>query len=138
MKMILVAVLLLLFFSNVYAGDSITVHKDARLNVLVAKQAAINKLAAHLGPNGQYKGYRLQVITTRSRDDAFKAKATLLQNFPDEKVYITWQSPYFRVRVGNFIERPDAELFKEQISKFFTDGVYTVDEFIDYTPVLPN
>jgi hypothetical protein len=134
MKKMALVCLLLTAFAYCYAGDTIIVHKDSRLDVLAAKQAAINKLASHLAPNGQYKGYRVQIITTHSRDEAFKAKATFLQSYPNEKSYVSYQSPYFRVRVGNFMNREDAESFKDELNKLFADGVYIVEDIIEHTP----
>src|SRR5690242_2283543 len=82
------------------AADTIIVHKDPRIDILTSKQAAINKVTARMASNGMFKGYRLQVLNTRSRDEAFKTKTMLLENFPDQKTYILYQSPYFKVRIG--------------------------------------
>jgi len=116
------------------AGDTIIVHKDARLDILTEKQAAINKVTARMSGNGLFKGYRLQVLNTRSRDDAFKIKASLLEKFPDEKVYVLYQSPYFKVRIGNFVNRADAENFKIDLSAFITQPAYIVNDLIEYIP----
>jgi hypothetical protein len=120
------------FFAK--AEDTIIVHKDPRIDILAAKQASINKVTARMGSNGLFKGYRLQVLNTRSRDDAFKTKALLLQNFPDEKAYILYQSPYFKVRVGNFLKRADAENFKKELSFFIPQPAYVVEDMIEYFP----
>jgi len=117
-----------------HAADTIIVHKDARVDVLAEKQAAINKVTARMSGNGLFKGYRLQVLNTRSRDEAFKTKASLLENFPDEKVYVLYQSPYFKVRVGNFVNRNDAESFKKELSLFLTQPAYVVNDLIEYIP----
>ena len=114
------------------AADTIIVHKDARIDVLAEKQAAINKVTSRMNANGMFKGYRLQVLNTRSRDDAFKLKASLLESFPDEKVYILYQSPYFKVRIGNFTSRDDAENFKKALSG--SQSAYVVDDLIEYIP----
>src|ERR1700760_4139544 len=116
------------------AADTIIVHKDARVDVLAEKQAAINKVTARMSSNGLFKGYRLQVLNTRSRDEAFKTKASILENFPDEKVYVLYQSPYFKVRVGNFVNRNDAESFKKELSLFLAQPAYVVDDLIEYIP----
>src|SRR5205809_45136 len=85
--------------------DTIIVHKDARLDILNEKQASINKITSRMSSNGLFKGYRLQLLNTRSRDEAFKLKASLLEYFTDEKVYVLYQAPYFKVRIGNFMNR---------------------------------
>ena len=116
------------------SGDTIIVHKDSRLDIFTAKQASINKVTARMSSNGLFKGYRLQVLNTRSRDDAFKTKAMLLENFPDEKTYVLYQSPYFKVRIGNFVNRNDAENFRKELSLFITQPAYVVEDLIEYMP----
>ena len=119
---------------SAFAGDSIAVHKDSRLDVFTSKQAYVNKLTAHMTSSGQFKGFRLQVLSTRTREDAFNTKATLLQQFPDQKAYILYQSPYFKVRIGNFPNKQDADAFKKQLSKVYSQPAYLVEDIIDYTP----
>jgi hypothetical protein len=116
------------------AADTIIVHKDARIDILAEKQAAINKVTSRMNANGMVKGYRLQVLNTRSRDDAFKTKASLLESFPSEKVYVLYQSPYFKVRVGNFSTRDEAEVFKRQFNAYSNQPAYVIDDFIEYIP----
>jgi len=116
------------------AGDTIIVHKDPRLDIFTAKQASINKVTARMSSNGLFKGYRLQVLNTRSRDDAFKTKATLLENFPEEKAYILYQSPYFKVRIGNFFNRSEAEDFKKEFRFYSNQPAYVVEDLIEYMP----
>jgi hypothetical protein len=81
-----------------------------------------------------FKGYRLQVLNTRSRDEAFKTKAMLLENFPNQKVYILYQAPYFKVRAGNFINRAEAENISKEISGYVSQPVYVVNDLVEYIP----
>ena len=130
---LIVSILCTIFYTS-QAADTIIVHKDARLDILTEKQVAINKVTSRMTSNGLFKGYRLQVLNTRSRDDAFKTKANLLENFPAEKVYVLYQSPYFKVRIGNFVNRNDADSFKKQLSLFIKQPVYVVEDAIEYIP----
>ena len=75
--------------------DTVIMVKDARLDVLVAKQNQINKRTAMMTSAGLYKGYRLQVISTAKRDDANKMKTDLMNRFPEQKAYTLFQSPNF-------------------------------------------
>jgi len=115
-------------------NDTIIVHKDARLDILTEKQASINKITSRMSSNGLFKGYRLQLLNTRSRDEAFKLKASLLEYFTDEKVYVLYQAPYFKVRLGNFMNRNDAEDFKKDLGSFTSQPAYIVDDLIEYIP----
>lgn len=116
------------------ANDSVIVRKDARLEILTSKQIAMNKRLAMMTPNGLYKGFRIQVISTSKRDDAFKIKSDLMGQFPDQKTYVVFQSPSFKVRIGNFLKKEDAEKLKAQLNKIYPNGVYIVEDGIEYTP----
>lgn len=115
-----------------FAADTIVVHKDSRLDMLTAKQAEINKSALRLTPDGHYKGYRLLITTTRNRDEANNTKAAILQSFPDQRVYLSYLSPYYRVKVGNFITKDDAENFKAELEKTYDGGIYIVTDIVEY------
>lgn len=118
----------------VLAADSVLVRKDARLDLLTARQVLMNKRMAMMLPNGMYKGFRIQMISTSNRDDAFKMRAELVARFPEHKTYVVFQSPSFKVRIGNFIKRDEADKFKQFLNKLYPQGVYIVDDGIEYTP----
>lgn len=131
--------LLFLFIALITVGaasaqDSIVVKKDPRLDVLTSKQAAANKRNSMMTSNGKYKGFRVQVITTRDRTKAMDVKSQLLSRYPEEKVYTSYFQPNFKVYIGNFIKKEDAEAFRKILSKQFTEGVFVVASEIDYTP----
>lgn len=129
------AVLFVCSACTVTANDSIIVHKDARLDVLIVKQAQSNKRMSMMTSGGQYKGYRIQVLSTGKREEAFNAKAVLLVNFPDQKAYVMFQSPNFKVRIGNFLKQEEAEKFRKQLAFLFPKGAYIVEDAIEYIPV---
>lgn len=114
--------------------DTIIIRQDPRMDQLTQKQRIVNRKQSMMTANGLYKGFRIQVISTNQRNDAFRIKAELLANFPDHKSYIVYQSPNFKVRIGNFIKKEEAELLKAQLNKFYTRGVYIVDDAVEYNP----
>jgi hypothetical protein len=124
----------LLITTTVSANDTIIIRQDARLEVLTQKQRIINRKQGMMAGSGLYRGYRIQVISTNQRDQAFRIKADLLIKFPEHKSYITYQSPNFKVRIGNFIKKEEAELLKSQLNKIFTGGVYIVEDAVEYNP----
>ena len=114
--------------------DTVVVNKDPRLDILTQKQALINKRSQMMTSNGLYKGYRLQLLSTNNRNQAFKLKYDLLTNFPDQKAYVSYQAPYFKVKFGNFLRRDEAEKIRKQLSKTYPAGVFIVEDAIEYTP----
>src|SRR6266487_4352192 len=127
MKQVTVIFSIILLCKASFAADTIIIHKDPRLDIFTEKQSTVNKLTSKMTSSGLYKGYRLQVLNTRSRDEAFKLKYKLLQMFPDQQTSVLFQSPYFKVRIGNFIRKPDAESFKSRLLQTFPQNVYIVD-----------
>lgn len=134
MKIIFSFITLMLLALNIHAKDTIIVRKDYRLDLLSQRQIIINKRSSMLTSTGQYKGFRIQVISTRDREKAFNIKTDLLNKYPEEKVYVMFQSPNFKVRIGNFVKREDAEKLRKLLNKTFTNGVFIVDDVIDYIP----
>ena len=116
----------------------ITVYKDIRLDVLAKKEAAFNETYA-LGPRSA-KGYRLMLLSTSDRPAAMNLRAQLLQRFPEQKVYMSFQPPYIKIRFGNFLEQVDAEKYKKEIirTKLVTNNIYLTAEIIEIKPDKDN
>lgn len=109
----------------------VTIQKDPRLDILAKKEAEFNAIAA-LGPRAA-KGYRLMVLNSNDRNFAMKVRGQLLQNFPDQKVYMSFQAPFIKLKLGNFLDKDEAEKMKKQIvaKKIVTNNVYVVPEIIE-------
>lgn len=134
LQRIIILVLVFVCSATLYAADTVMVKKDPRLDVLSLKQLQANQRTAMMTANGLYKGYRIQVASTPRRGDAFAKRAELILRFPDQKVYVIFQSPNFKVRIGNFLKKEDAEKFKALLNKIYPQGVYIVEDGIEYTP----
>lgn len=121
----------------VYKGNSngyITVIKDPRFDVLSAKQAEINKNAQKYIVK-RVKGWRIQAVNSQSRDEANFIKADLLKRYPEEKTYLLYQAPNFRVRIGNFLKQSDAFPLRKIIAALYPDkGIYIVPDIIEVAP----
>jgi hypothetical protein len=117
--------------------STVRVHKDPRLDLLVKKQAQINE-ATSRDARRTDKGYRLMIISTNSRDEAIAAKTKIYTYFPELKAYLWYQSPYFRVKAGNFKDRKDAEAYQKRISTYFPKGVFIMKDIIEVKPVKPG
>src|SRR5438045_5391882 len=112
-KLLLLACLFVLktSFAQDTASKMLIVHKDPRMDALVKKQAAINERSKRI--NGRtMRGYRLLVVNTNSRDEAIAAKTKIYTHFPDQKAYLTYQSPFFKLKAGNFQTRDDAKRYQ--------------------------
>lgn len=59
-------------------------------------------------------GYRVQIIATRSSTKADDLKAALIQK-TSLPVYISFESPNYKVRVGNYLTRKEADKAQKTI-----------------------
>ena len=141
-KLLLLTALFLGF--NSFAQDQATpdtmalvVHKDARMEALSRKQAAVNA-AARRAAARTMKGYRLLVINTSKRNEAIDAKTKVYTYFPDLKAYLVYQTPYFKLKAGNFKTREEAESYKNSMSAIFPKGVFIVHDTIEVKPEKEN
>jgi hypothetical protein len=110
--------------------SSVIVHTDPRLEMLVKKQAQINEVTSRDSRRTD-KGFRLMIISTNSRDEAMAAKTKVYTYFPELKAYLWYQSPYFRVKAGNFKDRKDAEAFQKRMNTYFPKGVFIMKDIIE-------
>ena len=134
MRFFLLLILSFSYASLHAAADTVIINKDPRLDAFAQKQAYVNKLSGKLTSSGKFKGYRLQVLVTRSREEALSTKTMLMQRYPDQKGYLMYQSPSFKLRFGNFPDRKSAEDFKKELATFYKQPIYVVEDLIDYIP----
>jgi hypothetical protein len=114
-------------------SNSVIVHKDPRLDLLVKKQAQINEETSR-DSRRTGKGFRLMIISTNSRDEAIAAKTTVYTYFPELKAYLWHQSPYYKLKAGNFKERKDAEEYQKRLNIYFPKGVFLMNDIVELKP----
>lgn len=112
---------------------SVIVHKDPRVDMLVKKQIVINDITTREARKTD-KGFRLMIISTTKRDEAMTAKTRVYTYFPELKAYLWYQSPYFRVKAGNFKDRKEAEAYQKRLNVYFPNGVFIMNDVIEVKP----
>jgi hypothetical protein len=102
-----------------YVGDDMSKWENAYMNFYAAVK--------------NYPGYRVQIFYESgnySKNKALGVKAKFYSLYPDVPAYIVYQEPYYRVRVGNFRNKLEANAFKEAIKKEFPEA-YVIRDNID-------
>ena len=137
MKKSLSIILFIMVVLNGFAQDStvvpvpvgkISVIRDPRLDILAKKELEFNTLGLKAA-----KGYRLLVMNSNDRDKVMSVRAKLLQQFPEQKVYMTFQAPYIKLKFGNFVEKSEAERYRDLISRvnIVSTNVYVIPEVVE-------
>jgi len=119
--------------SDTVREASIVIKKDPRVDLLVKKQAAVNANIKKSNTRSG-RGYRLLVINTNKRDEAIDAKSKIYTYYPELKSYLTYQSPFFKVKAGNFRTREEAEKYRKNMSVVFPKGVFIIADTIELKP----
>lgn len=121
--------------SDSIPSGTVTVNKDPRIELLGKKMAEYNAVLAY-NASRSAKGFRLMVLSSNDRDAAMRLRASLLQQYPDHGVYMTFQSPYIKLKFGNFLEKDDAEKMRKELiaRKMVTGNIYLVPEMIEVKP----
>lgn len=110
--------------------NPVVVEKDPRIDQLVRKQIEINEVTTRKSRR-YVQGYRIQVINSPDRGKVFAAKARVYEQFPDWKPYLLYQSPNYKLRVGNFKTQEEAQDAMKQLSKLFPAGLYVIPDVIE-------
>jgi hypothetical protein len=77
------------------------------------------------------QGFRVQIYTAsgnRSKLLTEREKATFDAAFPEMRSYITYDEPYYKLRVGDFRSRIDAEKFLREISPRYLGSMVVTDK----------
>ena len=135
MKKLFLLIIIVISFKASAQTDSVsvTVIKDPRINLLVKKQAQINEETTRANRRTM-PGFRIQVINTNDRKAAIDAKTKVYQLYPELKAYIQYQSPYYRLKVGNFKTKEEAEEYQSSLSRDFANSVSIVRDVIEVRP----
>ncbi|MES2703453.1 MAG: SPOR domain-containing protein [Bacteroidota bacterium] len=115
-------------------AGSVVIHADPRLAILLRKHAPVvrtevaepkeagvavpieNATIIRKMPVVLYsgKGYRVQIYNGADRNRATAIKAEFMRRFPGVHTYLTFIAPSYRVKVGDYRSRAEAEsMFKE-------------------------
>jgi hypothetical protein len=130
-------IILLLIAVSVTAAaqtsQSVSVTKDPRVDLLVNKQIEINEITTR-NSRRTGQGFRILVISSNDRNKVIEAKTKMYREFPELKAYMMYQSPFFRLKVGNFKERVEAEDYLSRIQRIYDKGIYIVPDIIEVRP----
>jgi hypothetical protein len=125
----------LFLFTGIYNGFGQKTGKveiivqDARINTLVEKHVAFNE------NRNSIKGFRIQIFFDSGNNS--KSKATTIMNeftakHPKTEAYLMFLEPNYKVRVGDFRSRMDAQRFLYKIAEEYPDAFIVKDDEINY------
>ncbi len=133
MRFIIPFLFSLLIFQSVSAQQGkVEVIADKRIDLLIDKHKYHNRHQPVL------EGWRVQIFFDAGAKS--KSKATEVQNrftsrHPETQAYLSFKEPYYRVRVGDFRSRIEAEGFLQIIKGEYPNS-FAVSEMINPPPIV--
>ncbi len=97
-------------------------HINKRLDLLLETMADRNRSIRYA------PGYRIQVYVGNERQQAEATKLLIYQNFPELNPYLAYKQPTYRLKVGDFMRRMDAERYYSQIRQWVASAVLQPDK----------
>lgn len=115
-------------------NGAVILQKDSRIDVLGEKLGAYNVSLAKSIRSG--KGFRLMLLSTNDRNLAMQTRTKLMQQYPEHKIYMIYQTPFIKLKMGNFTDKSEAEKLKKQLlsQKIVTGNIYVLPETVEIKP----
>jgi len=129
MNRLIFTLIFTLFAHIIYAQNSekIKINQPESVTKLINKHISYN-----VAKNG-IDGYRIQIFFdsgNHSKSRAYAKKSNFILKYPHIRAYITYQSPNYKVRVGDFRTKLDAERFKQEILEEYPSA-FSIPETIE-------
>lgn len=110
-----------------HAADTVKggIIQDARVDLLVGKHIQVNESLKTM------EGFRIQLFSDSGNNSKTKAQAAhdeFQSRFPDIGVYLTFKSPNYKVRVGDFRTKLDAQRFLNEITADYSNAFIITDQ----------
>ena len=97
----------------------VLVTKDPQIDSLIAKRLALSK-DSRSGNSISVSGFRVQIFSGLDRQQAYAEQSKFKIRFPSHSSYISYVQPNYRVRVGDFRTRLEAEKFMNEQKRVYS------------------
>lgn len=111
---------------------TVKIHQDKRIELLLANKKHLNSQ-----DQATTSGFRVQVFSSNvqrtAKNNAFRIESQIQEAFPNQAVYVNYYSPFWKVRVGDFKTKTDAQKLRNQLIEAFPtmkSEIYIVPEEI--------
>ena len=100
---------------------------DAPLHVNKRLDAILDTIAMHNKSIKFTNGFRIQIYVGNDRKAADDAKIYTYQKYPEIFPYLSYQQPIYKVKIGDFLNRMDAERYFADIKDLYPSAMILPD-----------
>jgi hypothetical protein len=109
----IIFLLVLLPMVKLYGQNRVKLISDPKLDSLVAKNIELSKSQQTID------GYRIQLFSGSERNNANALRGKFKTEYPDQNVYLIYQQPYFKLRVGDYRNLIEAQEMYLKLQKSY-------------------
>lgn len=131
MKNLLIILFVLPLMAVGQNDGNVKVIQDPLVDTLLSYYSSVREMIMNNPDNKGIEGYRVQIFFdsgSYSGDRARVAKEEFEEEYPDVPAYVTWRAPNYRVRVGDFRTRLEAEKFLQKVKRDYPNAWVIKDE----------
>lgn len=117
------------------SGARVTVIQDSAIENSMADRNRSTRAVK----SGTGAGFRIQVFSSNvqrtAKSEAFNIEKEIRTAFPELGVYVSYTSPFWKVRVGDFKTSEEAQAFRPELIAAFPNlrnAIYTVKDKINF------
>ncbi len=133
---LLLNIFFIIFLANVSLAQGamegkIILSQDSQLDSLLNKYEILRMKLMDTPDNKAIPGYRIQIFFdsgANSSDRAKDVEKKFEEKYENIPAYITWKAPNYRLRVGDFRTRLEAEKYLQAIVKDYPNAWVIKDE----------
>ena len=123
-QLLFLVITCLLSISCVAQEGVMVLNQSSRIDTLIMKQRQIH------AKDNTIDGYRVQIFMEIGNDalhHADSVKEKFIEQYPDIPIYLIFGQPYYRLRIGDFRTRLEAENMYQQVKKKYRNAFVTAD-----------
>jgi SPOR domain len=75
-----------------------------------------------------FQGYRIQIFSGNSKEEANKVKSDFYSKYPNMRCYLTYQQPYYKLRVGDYEDQESAKPDAKRLARSYPSSFLVPDE----------
>ena len=135
-KLLFFVVICLLSISCVAQKGYLILKQDPKINKLILKQREIH------ANDSTIDGFRVQIFMELGNDALIHAdsvKTRFQEQYPEVPIYLVFGQPYYRLRIGDFRTRLEAENMYQQVKEEYRNAFVTADRIeLPYVALCSN
>ena len=135
-KLLFFIITCLLSISCVAQKGYLILKQDPKINKLILKQREIH------ANDSTIDGFRVQIFMELGNDALIHAdsvKTRFQEQYPEVPIYLVFGQPYYRLRIGDFRTRLEAENMYQQVKEEYRNAFVTADRIeLPYVALCSN